>query len=159
MFFHLLPTYVSVLEFNYCKLVASAKPKLCCHAKHNHKEASKVKSSDAEGLEKELLLAEGEKVMLNHNLWTSEGLLNGVQGVVKKIWFDQGSNPHSHLPAVIFVNFDRYSGPETPALEGIDPSWVPICTCTCTMGDQSRKSSDMYSTSSHVSLGYHSLQV
>jgi hypothetical protein len=31
----------------------------------NHKEASKVKSDDAEGLEKELLLAEGEKVMLN----------------------------------------------------------------------------------------------
>ena len=77
MFFHLLPTYVSVLEFNCCKLVASAK--------HSHKEASKVKSSDAEGLEKELLLAEGEKVMLNHNLWTSKGLLNGVQGVVKKI--------------------------------------------------------------------------
>ena len=65
---HLLPTCASVLEFNYCKLVASAKPMLCCHAKHNHKEASKVKSDDAEGLEKELLLAEGANVMLNHKL-------------------------------------------------------------------------------------------
>ena len=121
---HLLPTCASVLEFNCCKLVASAKPILHCHAKHNHKEASKVKSDDAEGLEKELLLAEGANVMLNYNLWTSKGL--GAQGVVKKIWFDQGSNAHSHLLAVIFIKFDGYSGPETPAWEGIDQSWVPI---------------------------------
>ena len=123
---HLLPTCASVLEFNCCKLVASAKPILHCHAKHNHKEASKVKSDDAEGLEKELLLAEGANFMLNCNLWTSKGLVNGAKGVVKKIWFNQGSNTHSHLPAVIFINFDGYSGPETPAWEGIDPSWVPI---------------------------------
>jgi ATP-dependent DNA helicase PIF1 len=127
---HLLPTRASVLEFNCRKLVASAKPILRCCAKHNHKEASKVKSDDAEGLEKELLLAEGAKVMLNRNLWTSKGLVNGAQGVVKKIWFDQGSNARSHLPAVVFIKFDGYSGPETPAWEGIDPSWVPIVPAT-----------------------------
>ena len=65
---HLLPTHASVLEFNCCQLVASAKPILHCHAKHNHAEAKKVKADDAEGLEKELLMAEGAKVMLNHNL-------------------------------------------------------------------------------------------
>jgi ATP-dependent DNA helicase PIF1 len=123
---HLLPTRASVFEFNCRKLVASAKPVLRCHAKHNHAEAKKVKSDDAEGLEKELLLAEGAKVMLSRNLWTSKGLVNGAQGVVKKICFDQGSNARSHLPAVIFVEFDAYSGPETPAWEGINPSWVPI---------------------------------
>ena len=53
-------------------------------------------------------------------------MVNGAQGVVKKIWFDQGSNARSHLLAVIFIKFDGYSGPETPAWEGIDPSWVPI---------------------------------
>ena len=41
---HLLSTCAAVLEFNCCKLVAIAKPILSCHAKHNHKEASKVKS-------------------------------------------------------------------------------------------------------------------
>ena len=88
--------------------------------------AKYFKSDDVEELEKEFLLAEGAKVILNHNLWTSKGLVNGAQGVVKKIWFDQGSNARSHLPAVVFVKFDGYSGPQTPAWEGIDPSWVPI---------------------------------
>jgi ATP-dependent DNA helicase PIF1 len=125
-FLHLLPTRASVLEFNCHRLVASAKPVLHCHAKHNHGEAKKAKSDDAEGLEKEVLLAEGAKVMLTRNLWTSKGLVNGAQGVVKKIWFDHGSNAHSHLPAVVFVQFDGYTGPETPGWQGIDPSWVPI---------------------------------
>jgi hypothetical protein len=53
--------------------------------------------------------SEGAKVMLTRNLWNSKGLVNG-QGIVKNIWFDQG---HSHLPAVIFVKFEGYSGPET----------------------------------------------
>ena len=64
--------------------------------------------------------------MLNCNLWTSKGLVKGAQDVVKKIWCNQGSNAQSHLPAVVFVKFDEYSGPEIPACEGIDPSWVPI---------------------------------
>ena len=44
---HRLPTCASVLEFNYRRLAASAKPVLCCYAKHNHKEAKKAKSDDA----------------------------------------------------------------------------------------------------------------
>ena len=64
--------------------------------------------------------------MLTHNLWPSKGLVNGAQGVVKKIWFDQGSDTCSHLPAVVFVQFDGSSRAETPAWEGISPSWVPI---------------------------------
>jgi hypothetical protein len=37
-------------------------------------------------------------------------------------------NAHSYLPAVVFwvIKFDGYSGPETPAWEDINPSWVPI---------------------------------
>ena len=112
--------------FNCQRLVASAKLVLQCHAKHNHTEAKKPKSDDADGLKKAVLLAEGAKVMLTCNLWASKRLVNGAQGVVKRIWFDQGSNSHNHLPAVVFVEFDGYFGSETPPWEGISPSWVPI---------------------------------
>jgi ATP-dependent exoDNAse (exonuclease V) alpha subunit len=137
---HLLPTRASVLEFNCRRLVASAKPVLCCKAKHNHKEAQKAKSDDADGLEKEILIAEGAKVMLTRNLWTSKGLVNGAQGIVKKVWFKQGSNPQSHLPAVVFVKFDGYSGPETPGWEGTDPTWVPIVPSVARWENKSGKS-------------------
>jgi hypothetical protein len=29
--------------------------------------------------------------------------VNGAQGVVKKIWFNQGYNSNRHLPGVVFV--------------------------------------------------------
>ncbi len=70
---HLLPTRASVLELNKHQLAALAKPVLCCKAKHNNPEAKKASEEDAEGLEKEVFLAEGAKVMLTHNLWTSKG--------------------------------------------------------------------------------------
>ena len=73
---HLLPTRASVLELNKHKLAASAKPVICCKARHNHPDAKKASEEDAEGLEKEVLLAEGAKVMLTRNLWTSKGALN-----------------------------------------------------------------------------------
>jgi len=61
------------LELNKYCLAGIAKPVIRCKAKHNHPEAKKASDEDAEGLEKEVLLAEGAKVMLTRNLWTSKG--------------------------------------------------------------------------------------
>ena len=62
--------------------------------------------------------------------------MNGAQGVVKKIWFNQESNSHRHLPGVVFVEFD---GPEKPPWEGINPSWVPIVLAVARWEIKARK--------------------
>ena len=60
----------------------------------------------------------------------------------------QGEGACSHLPAVVFVQFDGYSGPETPAWEGISPSWVPIVPAVAQWETKGRKSPNMYPVSS-----------
>ena len=73
---HLLPTRATVDELNCRHIAALGQPVLRCKAKHNHSEAKKSSDEDADGLEKEILLAEGAKVMLTRNLWTAKGHLN-----------------------------------------------------------------------------------
>ena len=70
---HLLPTHEAVLRFNCHHLSNTGQPVIRCKAKHNYTEAKKASDDDADGLVKEVLLAEGAKVMLTHNLWTSKG--------------------------------------------------------------------------------------
>jgi hypothetical protein len=70
---HLLPTHVAVEECNRDRLTVLPKPVVLCKAKHSCNEAKKASEEDAEGLECEIFLAEGAKVMLTHNLWTSKG--------------------------------------------------------------------------------------
>jgi hypothetical protein len=47
-------------------------------AKHNGPEAKKASEEDAEDLQKEVLLAEGARVMITRNVWTSKGMSNNV---------------------------------------------------------------------------------
>src|SRR6266487_3231879 len=68
-------------------------PKLCSLATSGHLKVGRNSSHSADLLITPLL-----------------GLVNGSQGIVKKIWFNFGTNPRSHLPAVVFVKFDGYSG-------------------------------------------------
>lgn len=77
------------------------------------------------------------------------GLVNGTRGVVKKIWYKQGTSPSKDLPAVVFVDVNengytgkRYQitiyclcsyylkGPDNPCWDGIDPRWIPIVPVT-----------------------------
>ena len=106
-------------------------------------EAKRANSDIAKGLEGQLLLAKGSRVMLTANIWTEAGLVNGSMGIVHDIIFEQA--PPS-LPAAVFIEFDAYKGPTITTSEGnkvvlivpIKRSWegkngpcsriqVPIC--------------------------------
>ena len=82
---HLLPTCATVEEVNFHHLAALGKPVLQCKIKHHHSEAKKASDDDADGLENEILLAEGAKVMLTHNLWTAKGNLNIYNLMLKNV--------------------------------------------------------------------------
>jgi PIF1-like helicase len=71
---HLLPTKNSVADYNKLHLAQTAQPVLRCMAKHNCNSAKKASVDDADGLEPMVLLAEGAKVMITRNLWTSKGM-------------------------------------------------------------------------------------
>jgi hypothetical protein len=72
---HLLPTKEAVKNLNNHCLAALGKPVIRCRARHNGPEAKKGSEEDAEGLPKEVLLAEGARVMITRNVWTSKGML------------------------------------------------------------------------------------
>jgi hypothetical protein len=101
--------------------VASAICVLHCYAKHNHKETKKEKSDDAEGLEREMLIAEGVK-----------GLVSGAQGVVKKI--------KVLMLVVMFQLLFLFNLKVTLDLKLLRGKVSgPNCTCSRTLGDKDDK--------------------
>ncbi|KAJ3851025.1 hypothetical protein EV368DRAFT_66085 [Lentinula lateritia] len=56
---HLLPTKELVQKFNHIQLSQCGNPVVCCKTKHNLPGARKASEEDAEGLQKEIVLAEG----------------------------------------------------------------------------------------------------
>ncbi|GES79599.1 ATP-dependent DNA helicase Pif1-like [Rhizophagus clarus] len=71
---------------------------------------SKADSDTAKGLEAQLLLSKGARVMLRANLSVKTGLVNGSIGMVDDILFQENQGPPSLLIAVL-VDFDNYTGP------------------------------------------------
>ena len=67
-----------------------------------------ISTSLAGGLQKDLYLAVGARVMCTDNLWTSRGLVNGAIGEVQAITFPDGWGAHP----IVWVDFPSYCGPE-----------------------------------------------
>ena len=65
-------------------------PIVCIKAAHSHKEAVTAKADDIGGLEGQIHLAIGAKVMLTANICTKFGLCNGAIGTVLDIVYDEG---------------------------------------------------------------------
>ena len=64
--------------------------------------------------------------MLTANLWKKHGLLNGANGIVKYICYDDGDVPPA-LPAFVLVYFPQYTG---PSFHPKEEKLVPIVKVT-----------------------------
>ena len=71
---HLFPTRADVENHNHHYLESMHTPVLCCKARHNGGRHAKQATEDqADGLEAELLIAVGARVMITRNIWTDRG--------------------------------------------------------------------------------------
>ena len=71
----------------------------------------KMDADDFRGLESELLMCEGARVLLTQNLWVEAGLMNGALGTLRGYMWPEGGDPHSkekekQAPLCVFVEFD-----------------------------------------------------
>jgi len=87
-------------------------PVLKINAQHNCNTAKNESTEAAEGLQKHLYLAKGCKIMLQHNLWVTKGLVNGTIGFIHDILFEEGKDPKTETPLVLLCIFPSYTGPE-----------------------------------------------
>ena len=72
---HLFPTREMVDDYNHHYLESTNLPVLRCKARHSGgSRAAKATDDQADGLEAELLLAVGARVMLTRNIWTDRGI-------------------------------------------------------------------------------------
>ena len=97
------------------KLSAEAqKPIAVLSAYHDRPEGVKAEEMDADdfrGVENEVLVCEGARVLLTQNLWVEAGLMNGALGVVRGYMWPEGADPHhkkveKRNPLCVFVEFD-----------------------------------------------------
>ena len=77
-----------------------------------------------------LEVAEEARIILLHNLHVAHGLMNGTQGVVKKIIYPKDGNPNHEIAALrmpdcILVDFPQYEGPAF-FQEPTKRTWVPL---------------------------------
>jgi hypothetical protein len=90
--------------------------------------------ADRTGLESELFLCVGCKVLLLYNLWTLFRLVNGSVGIVVDIIYAPAAKPPA-LPIAVIVDFPDYTGPSFFPDLPERRTWVPIAPARLTDDD------------------------
>lgn len=101
-----------VAVINHQSIRDCLSPVILIRAKHDQPEWASVLTEDAGNLHSELPLCIGARVMLLHNIWTPQGLVNGTTGVVDNIiWHSSVANARIEMPVAVLVAIRDYSGP------------------------------------------------
>jgi ATP-dependent DNA helicase PIF1 len=120
----ILPKWTDVNAVNISQLRSLNVPVAKILAVHTGgSEAKKADPDTVRGLEAQVLLARGARIMLTANLWIEAGLVNGSMGTVQDILFKEDQGP-PFLPIAVLISFENYKGPTITSLEGIEV--VPI---------------------------------
>ena len=89
-----------------------------------NKGRSLAASENFSGLKAMVHVTIGSRVMLTNNLWIQAGLINGAQGTVVDISYDENTEVDG-LPNYVMVKLDAYGGP--PLFQDLQHrNWVPI---------------------------------
>jgi hypothetical protein len=104
-------TKARVNEYNYEHMVHLNAPAIQVEAKNQGKGAGQAASDNAGNLSNKFAVARGARVMLTTNLWQPAGLVNGAQGTIYDVAWNEGANPWQDPPDVIMVDLDNYDGP------------------------------------------------
>ena len=112
---------VDMIQFNKSKMKKLKQPIAYLRAVHNQEGAAHLSSDKAGGLQKDLWICKGSRIVLTQNLWTEKKLVNGSIGKVEGILYWNDEKPPS-LP-IILCTFEEYMGPTfVPGM----PKCVPI---------------------------------
>lgn len=103
-----------VRMYNHRRLRDYKQPILKIRSAHTGRGAEGANDDEADGLEPELCICLGARVMLTDNLWVENGLVNGSMGTVRDIVWNEGQDPTKDMPVAIMVEIDDYEGPKFP---------------------------------------------
>ena len=99
---------------------------------HAHETGNKGRATTSaenfSGLKSLIHITIGSRVMLTSNMWVEAGLINGAQGTVEDIVFNNQENEDS-LPTYVLVNLDQFNGPNL-FNDNEKDKWVPIFPIT-----------------------------
>lgn len=129
------PLKEAAWEHNVRKLDELGNPIMKLISVNSNKTAASATGDDV-GLKKILYLAKGAQVMVNMNIWTKAGVVNGAMGTVVGFYngtWDDTEDHHTaqnaQSTAAVLVHFPHYTGPR---FEGFpdDPKWDKVLPIT-----------------------------
>jgi ATP-dependent DNA helicase PIF1 len=123
----LFPDRASCSKFNNEKLKQLKMPIFKTSAKNTPFYARSHDDDKYRGLENMLNLAVNARITLNTNLWISQGLVNGANGIIRDVIFEI-NNPN---PTALLIQFDNYTGPKLFDHDDPRKDWIPINIFEC----------------------------